>query len=58
MRQLHAKAANEIIEEERRQKKRLAITEASASNSIAGDDQTQKSGMVGSVENQIKSLAD
>jgi hypothetical protein len=44
MRELHAKAALEIIEEEKRQKKRLAITEASANNSYAGDNQTQKSG--------------
>jgi hypothetical protein len=58
MRELHAKAALEIIEEEKRRKKRLAITEASASanNSYAGDNQTQKSGLFGSIPN--RNLAD
>jgi hypothetical protein len=58
MRELHAKAALEIIEEEKRRKKRLAITEASASanNSHAGDNQTQKLGLLGSIPN--RNLAD
>jgi len=58
MRELHARAALEIIEEEKRRRKRIAITEASASadNSYAGDNQTMKSGLLGSIPNQ--NLAD
>ena len=58
MRELHAKAATEIIEEEKRNKKRLAITEASATHSHAGDNQTLKSALLGNVPNQIRNLAD
>lgn len=41
MRLLHAKASAEITEEERRKKRRLAITEASASQSLAGNEEAQ-----------------
>lgn len=41
MRVLHAKASAEIVEEERRKKRRLAITEASASQ-ISGVDEGQE----------------
>lgn len=39
MRLLHAKASAEIQEEERRKKRRMAITEASASQSLVGGDE-------------------
>jgi hypothetical protein len=39
MRLLHAKASAEIQEEERRKKRRMAITEASASQSLVGGEE-------------------